>query len=97
MNVFQNKLFKIQCFIFNSMTEVCGDTMAESCVFKVMGIRNVSAEYHVQLIISYLIDVSWIEVTSFTQKDLGEVRNRQMLRNCALKKGEVTRWVTVCV
>lgn len=40
------------------MTEVCGDIMAESCLFKVTALRNVVAEYHVQLIIPYLIDVS---------------------------------------
>lgn len=52
------------------MTEVCGDTTAESCVFT--AVRNVPAEYHIQLVISYLI-----EVTSFPQKDSGpgEVRN----------------------
>ena len=37
-------MIKIQCFIFNNMTEVCGDIIADSCVLRVIAIENVTAE-----------------------------------------------------
>lgn len=37
-------MIKVQCFIFNNMTEVCGNIKAESCVFRVTTIKNVTAE-----------------------------------------------------